>query len=57
MYRTSEEKLIEMNKSLIVDNNYLREELRAARARLAAASQAPSHRHADTGQAPPRDAI
>lgn len=35
MIHMTKEQLIDMNKSLIADNNYLREELRAARARLA----------------------
>lgn len=44
MHRTSEEKLIEMNKSLIADNNYLRGELNAARARLAVTGKATFNR-------------
>lgn len=44
MHRTPEDKLIEINKSLMIDNAYLRGELNVARTRLVAAGQTPFSR-------------
>ena len=49
MIRTEYAALIEMNKSLIADNNYLRSELRAARERMAGQGEAPERGHERAG--------
>ena len=54
MVRTEYAALIEMNKSLIADNNYLRSELRAARERMAGQGEAPERGHEGQGIPPIR---
>lgn len=54
MVRTEYAALIEMNKSLIADNNYLRSELRAARERMARQGEAPERGHEGQGVPPIR---
>ena len=48
---TRVEKIADMNKSLEIDNQYLRGELNVARARLAGRCEAPSDRDADASAA------